>query len=325
MQKVKKFLYNTMMSLLLPVGIMLIFGLASHGRTLSWRMIYVTMQQCIVTAILSMAVVGHLTLGFWDFSAGGVVIASAIIGGNLMKMTNTGVFGIIIFCVLIGVLLSSLTGFLNNKLKVPLLVLTIGLIFIYETMPRIFFVEGITIRDKFTVLASAPWNFIVLAAMAALLHVIHNHTAYGHNIKALGGSSTIAKAAGLNSDRIIQMNFTIAGLFLGVGSAMYLSENGQILNVAPLDSAGLVFSGLMAYFISHFLSRYCPLAIGLIIGAFTMAFLSNGFVALGLPATMQTITTGLFLLVLLAYSANSARFTRWKMDRARVKKLNASV
>lgn len=325
MQKFKRFLYNTMMTLLLPVAMIVIFGLASKGRTFTWRMIYVTMQQCIVTSILSMAVVGHLTLGFWDFSAGGVVMASAIIGGNLMKMTNTGVFGIVIFCVLMSVALSSLTGFLNNKLKVPLLVLTIGLIFIYETMPRIFFPGGITIRDKFTVLASAPWNFVVLVIMAALLHVIHNHTAYGHNIKAMGGSSTIAKTAGLNGEKIIQLNFTIAGLFLGVGAAMYLSENGQILNPAPLDSSGLVFSGLMAYFISHFLSRYCPLAIGLIVGSFTMAFLSNGFVALGLPATLQTVTTGLFLLALLTYSSNDARVRKWKADRARAKRLNAEA
>ena len=325
MQKLKKILYNIIMTMLLPVGVVLIFGIASRGRTLNWKMIYVTMQQCIVTAILSMAVVGHLTLGFWDFSAGGVVIASAIIGGNLMKMTNTGVIGIVVFCLLLGVGLSSLTGFLNNKLKVPLLVLTIGLIFIYETMPRLFFVGGITIRDKFTILASAPWNFIVLGIMAVLLHVIHNHTAYGHNIKAMGGSSTIAKAAGLNREKIIQKNFTIAGIFLGVGAVMYLSENGQILNVAPLDSSSLVFSGLMSYFISHFLSRYCPLAIGLIVGSFTMAFLSNGFVALGLPATLQTVTTGLFLLGLLTYSANSARFAKWRADRARAKRLNTQA
>ena len=126
MQKVKKTLYNTMMTLMLPLSIILLFGLASHGRTLSWRMIYVTMQQSIVTTILAMAVVGHLTLGFWDFSAGGVVIASAIIGGNLMKLTGLGVFGILFFCVLIAVLLSSLTGFLNNALRVPLLVLTLA-------------------------------------------------------------------------------------------------------------------------------------------------------------------------------------------------------
>ncbi|MBR4477899.1 MAG: hypothetical protein IKO96_04625, partial [Spirochaetales bacterium] len=93
----------------------------------------------IVPSILSMAVVGNLTLGMWDFSAGAVVVASSIIGGNLMKLTNTGIPGMFIFCVLCGVLLSSLTGFLNNKLKVPMLVLTIGLIFIYEALPRVIF------------------------------------------------------------------------------------------------------------------------------------------------------------------------------------------
>lgn len=323
--KIKRFLFNVVMSLLIPTIIVLIFGIASGGRTLTVRMLYITLQQAIVPSILSMAVVGHLTLGMWDFSAGGVVIAASIIGGNLMKLTNTGVVGLIFFCLIIGIGLSTLTGFLNNKLRVPILVLTIGLIFIYETFPRIIFPAGVTIRDKYTVLASAPWNFVVLAVMGVLMHIIHNKTAYGHNIRAVGGSSTIAKTSGIKTEKVSLQNFMVAGIFLGIGAVLHVSESGQILNVSALDSSGLVFGALMGYFISHFLSRFCPMAIGLVIGNFTMKFLSNGFVALGLPATLQSITTGFFLLVLLAYSANQERFIRYKRDKARAKLLNASM
>ena len=72
-------------------------------------------------------------------------------------------------------------------------------------------------------------------------------------------------------------------------------------------------------FLAHFMSRYCPLPLALILGNFTMTMLSKGFVALGWPATMQSVTTGFFLLVLLGVSSNQVRFIRWRMDRKRAK------
>ncbi|MBQ3697374.1 MAG: hypothetical protein II883_05590, partial [Spirochaetales bacterium] len=150
-------------------------------------------------------------------------------------------------------------------------------------------------------------------------------SSYGHNIKALGGGKEIARAAGLNEPKIMQMGFTIAGLFLGVGAFINISEQGQIMNVASLDSAGLVFNALMGYFLAHFMSRYCPLPLALILGNFTMTMLSNGFVALGWPATMQSVTTGFFLLILLGVSANQARFIKWRMDKKRAKEINARL
>ena len=323
--KTKVIVKNILMTAMLPCLIIFIFGLASHGRTLTSRMLLVTFQQSIVPSILSMAVVGNLTLGMWDFSAGAVVVASSIIGANLMKLTNTGILGLFIFCTLCGMILSTLTGFLNNKLKVPMLVLTIGLIFIYEALPRVIFPRGATRRDKYTLFASAPYNYIVLIVMGIICYFIYEKSSYGHNIRALGGGKEIARAAGLNEPRIMQTGFIIAGFFLGVGAFLNMSENGQIMNVASLDSAGIVFNALMGYFLAHFMARYCPLPVALILGNFTMTMFSNGFVALGWPATMQSVMTGFFLLVLLGVSGNQVRFAMWRAGRKRAKQVNARL
>ena len=63
----------------------------------------------------------------------------------------------------------------------------------------------------------------------------------------------------------------------------------------------------------------------LILGNLTMTMLSNGFVALGWSATMQSVTTGFFLLVLLGVSSNQVRFIKWRMDRKRAKEINARL
>ena len=46
-----------------------------------------------------------------------------------------------------------------------------------------------------------------------------------------------------------------------------------------------------------------------------MKMLSNGFVAMGLSATVRDIIQGIFLLVLLVISANAGLFERLKADK----------
>lgn len=321
--KVKRFAINTIKTLILPVLVIALFAALTGGRSLSARMLLVTARQSVMPIIISMALVGNMTLGVWDFSAGGVVLLAAIIGGNLMKMTNTGTAGLAVFCLLIGVAMTTLTGFLNNKLRVPTIVVTIGLVLIYETIPRAIYPGGATITAKHTLLATSPYCFIILAVMFAVFYLLYNKTAYGHNIRALGGSREIAKSAGLNSSRIMQIGFSISGVFLGVGAVLHISTNGQIMTVTALGSVGTIFEAMMGVFLAFFLSRFCNLAVAVVVGTFTMTALSNGLVAMGLPATMRSITSGLFLLLLLCISANQGRILKWHEDRRRAREVNA--
>ena len=322
-ETMKRFIINTLKTLVLPLLVIAIFAVITNGRTLNTRMLMVTLRQSIIPIIISMALIGNMTLGMWDFSAGGVVIAASIIGANLMKLTNTGIPGLVIFCMLSAVLLTTLTGFLNNKLRVPTIVLTIGLVFVYEALPRIIFHGGATIRAKYTKLALEPYVFIILAIMFIVFYLLFNKSTYGHNLRALGGSQEIAKAAGINGPKILQKGFIYSGIFLGVASVLYMSNNGQINNVAPLTSVAIIFDAMMGVFLASFLSRFCNMAVGLVVGTFTMVTLTNGFVAMGLPATIRDITTGIFLLALLAISANQGRIKKWRMDLARAKAANA--
>ena len=54
-----------------------------------------------------------------------------------------------------------------------------------------------------------------------------------------------------------------------------------------------------------------------------MTALTNGLVAMGLPATMRSITSGLFLLILLCISANQERIIKWRADKQRARGIMA--
>ena len=153
--KTKNFFVRALKTMVFPFVVCLFFGIATGGRIFTTRSILVILRQSVLPAIIIMAMMPNLTLGLMDFSVGAVVTASAIIAGNLMNMTGTGIPGLIFFSLLSAVLLTSLTGFLNNKLKVPLLVVALGLTLVYEALPSVLFPENNSaiIKVQYAILA----------------------------------------------------------------------------------------------------------------------------------------------------------------------------
>lgn len=314
-QSVKKFLLGTLKTLSLPVAIFIIFALLTGGRFANSRILLTTLKQSITPAIICMGLMLTFAVGNMNFSAGAVVLCSTIIGGNLMKTTGSGIVGLVFFTILVALILSVITGFLYIKMRIPSIVLTIGLVLIFESLPRLFFEGGVTIPGKLTYLAVPPYDYIIFLFVIAAFYVIFNNTAFGHNIRALGNNQEIANKVGLDSDKIKFVCFVISGSILGVAAILYGSSAGEVRNVGALGSMAIMMDAFMGVFLAGFLSRFCNTTFGVIVGSFTMKMITNGFVALGLSATIRDITTGLMLFILLAVSANQGMLERRKADK----------
>jgi ribose transport system permease protein len=89
-----------------------------------------------------------------------------------------------------------------------------------------------------------------------------------------------------------------------------------------MGSVSMIFDAMMGIFIAFFLQKYCNLAIGVVVGTFTMKMLNSGLVSMGLSTTVRDITTGLFLLILLCISANQGKFTEWRNNREKARLAN---
>lgn len=236
-----------------------------------------------------------------------------------MNITGTGLPGLIVFCLITSIVLTSITGFLNNKLKVPLLVVALGLTLVYEAMPALIFASNKTaiIDVKYSILAQSPYIFIVFAVAFVLYYILTNKTAYGHNIRALGGNSELASRAGLKVERITQMSFTVSGIFAGFASAIYMCSNGQVNAPAAFVSITTVMNAFLGLFLGIFLSRFCDDSIGIVIAVITMTVLSNGMLTMGIGSTTRDIINSVVLFFLLAFSANQPYFIRWRSDLKR--------
>lgn len=312
----KKRISNSIKSLIIPLLIFSLFAILSGGRTASGRMLMTTLRQSVVPIIICWGLMMNMTVGMMNFSAGGMVLCAGIVGGNMARSMGTGIIGLVVFCMLISVLLGAATGLIYNMIWVPCMVLTIGTMLIWESLPRVFYSGGVTLRPAMTYLSRSPYCFIILGILLVFFHFVFNQTVFGHNLRAIGNNQSIAISVGVQNDKIKFLSFLYGGIFLGAAAFLYVSENGEVRNVIALGSMSIMMDGFMGLFIAMFLSKYCNMSVAVVIGAFSMKMITNGFVAIGLSSTVRDIVQGAFLLLLLIISANSGFFEKRREDRA---------
>ena len=320
--KIRQMVVGVLKTLIFPMAVFIIFVILSDGRIASWRTVVTTLRQSVMPTLICLSLVINMTVGCMNFASGGVVLCAAIVGGNLANLTGMGLFGLIFWCLLVSLALTFLTGFLYNKMRVPALVLTIGLVFVFEAIPRVLFNGGVVIPNKITYLSRFPYCFIILVIMMGVFYILYNKTVFGHNLRSLGNNQEISINVGLDNDKIKFVSFAIGGIFLGMAAVLYVSTSGEVRNVTSLGSMTIMMDSFMGVFLANFLARYCNMTFAVYVGTFTMKLISNGFVAMGVPATVRDIMTGILLFVLLTMSANQGLFEQLRINKEQARIAN---
>lgn len=314
-KKILDFLLRTVKTLILPVLVIVVFAILTDGRSASQRMLLNTIRQSIVPMLLCWGLMVTMSMGMMNFTAGASMVCIGIIGGNLTKMVGWGIPGLIIICVALGLILGLAIGLLYNKLRVPCMVLTIGLMLFLEALPRVFFSGGVRMTNVVK-LSMAPNCYWVAIVGFVIFYILYEWQAFGHNVRAVGASPSIAANVGLDADKLKLGAFVVSGLYFGIAAAVYVSANGEVRNVSAMGSMLTMMDSLMAMFLAMFLTKYCNTTIAVVVSTFTMKMIANGLVAMGMDATVRELVNGVFLLVLLAISANAGLFDRMKADKA---------
>lgn len=300
----------------IPVAVYVLFGILSGGRMFNSRALVTVLRQAIQPSVICYALLLGMSIGMMNFSAGAFVTCAAIIGNGVSNMLGWGLPGLIFFAILVSLACSAIMGLLYNWLRVPCMVLGLGLMLVFESLPRIFFPGGAVISPDDAFLARQPWCFVVMAFVMVLFYVIYNKTPYGHNIRAIGANQSVALAAGLDLDKIKFTNFMVGGFFLGIAAVLYMSAQGKVQNVGALGSMAVMMDGFMGVFLGMLLARWSDPSIAVFCGVLTMKILANGFVAVGLESTWKDVVTGMFMLVIMAISKNAALPAKMKADKA---------
>lgn len=328
MGKVKKFFQNLFKALILPVAMLLLFVVLSQfiGKSEfgSWASIKVIAQQTMMGSCIALAMTCNMINNRWDFSVGLMLVLTSIIAAPIALALNIGAAGLVICSIVVAVILSFINAGTYLLIKVPTLVISIGLMIAYESVALVWAGgKGARITDSSMLLfGRSPWVFCIGLVAALIFYLLYSKSVFGYNVRTLAGNQALGVSTGINEVRNLLGCYLVCGLLLGVAATINLSAAGTIPSAIRYNGAmGIMFEAFPAVFIGLYLSRYTNLTFGVMIGTFTMKLLTAGMLSLGVPAAMQSVGIGVFLVIFMAITSNQAKLGEFRNNRKRLQRI----
>ena len=316
---------NTLKVIMLPVIVYLIFLVICFERFSNWNCIYTIFIQTIIPTITAYAIAYGNICGVFDFTIGSRLVISGVIGGLLAA--QYGFAGMILGAIISAIVVGIITGVLNWWLKIPSLVLTMGLAMVFEIIgSKLAGHYGfVQIDNKYAIFGSSPNIVIIFLLSAVLFYFVFNHTVFSFHMRAVGSNEAVAKNSGIKTDLVKCKSFVYGSVFIGIAAILTLSQSGSVGAQTSLGSVTIMFKPLISVLLALVLQRICDLTIGIFIAQFTLNIIFIGLIAVGLPDTFQNVVLGFFLLVVMILFENSGRIEELKEKRAaRQKAMSAS-
>lgn len=311
---------NLLKMIILPIAVYIFFFLLTKAFGVEnfgvGSDLVVIFRNAIYTGFIALAVSYNLTSGRIDFSVGSTLILSTILGASLALRYGLGPIELLLLSILFGVILGSIGGLVYILLRIPPMVVSLGVAMTYEALGYI--VSGgagvkLIGNQRLLVWATNPHIYIMCAVIVFILYIILNFTIFGYNTNALRSGQELAVNVGINEKVNTVLCYAIAGGLLAAAGVVNMSVLGTISPDLGLTSMSYIQSAFLPMFIGTTLAKYGDRNVGVIIGALTQAIITAAFGKLGVSTSWQTILNGMIVLAFFAYSFNHYKIVEWQM------------
>lgn len=259
--------------------------------------------QAVTPAILAWGASFNLTAGHSDFSVGASMLLASIIGGQLALRLNLGVPGLILLCPIVGMLSSGLTGFLYTTLKIPSMIVSVGVMLVVESLCTIVFNgKGVNLPSSYLVFGPSNNTLIFGVVTFILAYYMFNYRTFGIHVRALGSNSAVAAQCGLNVDRTRLMCFLTYGFFAGLYAVVSLGTSGVAKPVSAMGTMRTAFDAMMCFMVGTALAPRINTIIAIYVGALYMQMVNLVLAAINFPSLFTQAVVAFFVLVVMCYS-----------------------
>ncbi len=239
-----------------------------------------------------------------DLSVGATLSLSACVAAYLAQVINPWLA--VLVALLTGLSIGMINGFLSVNIGIAPFKATLGT----QMMARgLAFMVTAGIPIKFSNAASVlgggrialPWKLqlpvpiLFMLAIYVIGIVVMTQTVFGRNIYAVGDNEKSAKLSGINSDRIKITAYVVSGFLAAVAGILYAGN----LTTAEASAGDGIETNVIAAVVIGGVSMAGGegSVVGILIGAAIMGVIKNAFILLNFPATMQTFTIGLMIVL----------------------------
>lgn len=196
--------------------VLIVFFSVMHDAFLSWANVWNIIRQSSVLLVASMGVTLVILIGSIDLSVGAIMTLSAICAITLYPdIGEAGIFA----GMLVGAACGAFNGILNSVLKLPSFLVTLGSLFIFQSIGLI--ISGGRPLPWNTPLSSTLAGGVVfgsfpkigLWAIGILLVCVFvaRYTKFGQYIYAIGDNERTTRMSGIATGRVRILVFVLAG------------------------------------------------------------------------------------------------------------------
>jgi simple sugar transport system permease protein len=310
--------------LVLLFGLIAYFAISADGFASPQSAVFI-FQSVAITGILALGVTATLVVGGFDLSIGSVATSAMMAAAYVMVVLEQNAVVAVAACLLIGIVVGLINGFLIVYMRVPDLLATLGMMFLLVGLQRIptegrSIATGMTMPDgsvasgKFSANFLAlgrhrfdffidnllPVSVVVLLVLAVLIWFFLEYTRFGRMMYAVGSNPRAAELAGAPVKAYKIWAYVISGVFASIGGILLAARlgRGDIAsgNNLLLDSVAAALIGFAV------LGAAKPNAFGTAIGALFVGVLLQGLTMMNAPYYTQDFIKGVVLVVALVFT-----------------------
>lgn len=308
----------------LLLGLIVFFSLATDGFASPQAAVFI-FQSVAITGVLALGVTATLVVGGFDLSIGSVATTAMMAAAYAMVILEQNAFVAVVICLLIGVIVGLINGFLIVYMRVPDLLATLGMMFLLVGLQRIptegrSIATGMTMPDGSTANGTfsaaflalgrhrfdffipnlIPVSVVVLIILAIAIWFFLEYTRFGRMMYAVGSNPKAAELAGAPVKAYKIWAYVISGVFASIGGILLAARlgRGDIAsgNNLLLDSVAAALIGFAV------LGAAKPNAFGTAIGALFVGVLLQGLTMMNAPYYTQDFVKGAVLVVALVFT-----------------------
>lgn len=243
-----------------------------------------------------------------DLSVGSVLGLSAYIVGDLFKSDNIPVWSGFAIGILVGVVAGAVNGFIVTVLRVPSLVVTLGMLYVIRGVDGVIVsgnrIDPESIPSAFTEvgyknLFGIPWLAIIVAVVVVLAAYAMRSFRASRELYAIGSNPEAAELAGIPTGRRVFTAFVISGALAGLGGALFLAVHTQIDNSGGLGYELSVIAAVVVGGVAIFGGS--GTVVGAALGALLLNTVNQALVASRISAFWNQAIAGALLLAAIAF------------------------
>ncbi|MDY6323317.1 MAG: ABC transporter permease [Succinivibrio sp.] len=260
-------------------------------------------QASLITTVGAVGFYFVMDMGLFDFSIGANIILSAIVGCQLATTFNLGYFGLLAGSIGMGAIVGLCNGFFYVKLRIPSMIVTVGLALIYESIAN-YIAGGVeqTLPSDLRAFGSMPGDVVLAILTFVIAYAILNYTRFGTYTYAIGSNEFVAKNMGINVDKYKVLAFILSGAFFGAMAVLTISYGSSMVAVTGMASFSRNFIPTMGCFFGLAFMKYGIPLQAIILGELIVNIIFFGFISLGAPTAIQDLISGLALLIIITFT-----------------------